>query len=542
MPSSAGRRGLRKTVLVGAVLVGLVGARYALAEKQERRKMRLLAEGVGCFCRSLKLGTQIYLQYWWTARVTLRGVEENSPAYRAAMSACHQRAADRLVRGAIQNGGVYIKLGQGLCSFNHLLPPEYITTLRVLEDRALKRRYREVDELFLEDFKARADQLFQEFDYQPVAAASLAQVHKARLEDGTLVAVKVQYIDLRDRFDWDIRTLEFVLRLIEVVYPSFGFSWVLKDLKGRLAQELDFENEGSNSERCAQELSHFHSVVVPRVHWDKSSKRVLTADYCEGCKINSAEGIRAQGLQLKDAAAKLIQVFAEQIFYTGFIHADPHPGNVLVRKGPDGKAQLVLLDHGLYEFLSERDRAALCKLWRSIVLRDEAAMREHSAELGVKDYFLFCEILMQRPIHMGQLALSNILTQEETAYMKDMAQHHFDRIMQVLKDLPRPMLLVFRNINTVRGINVALGAPVDRYCIMAKSAVRGWSRLVSQQSQGLRHSSLFRWIRVAWDSLKFEIALRLEMASMRLTASLLRFLAYVGFLPESQQIYEYLQA
>lgn len=125
--------------------------------------------------------------------------------------------------------------------------------------------------------------------------------------------------------------------------------------------------------------------------------------------------------------------------------------------------------------------------------------------------------------------------------MQAMAREHFEDIMAVLKALPRPMLLVLRNVNTVRAINTALGTPVDRYFLMAKSAVRGWSRLAGEAQPSVHRTSLRRHARVVWETLKFEVALRLETLSMRLTALLVRVLAHLGLMPSAEELYKYLE-
>ncbi|GCB63315.1 hypothetical protein scyTo_0011603 [Scyliorhinus torazame] len=137
--------------------------------------------------------------------------------------------------------------------------------------------------------------------------------------------------------------------------------------------------------------------------------------------------------------------------------------------------------------------------------------------------------------------LANILTGEEKAYMQNMASDHFDRIIQVLKDLPRPMLLVFRNINTVRSINVILGSPVDRYVLMARSAVRAQSLLTNKQSRGFWTVGAFKWMKIKWASFQFEINLRSESLMMKLISIFIRLFVYFGLLAPDEELYSYLE-
>ncbi|XP_034625152.1 aarF domain-containing protein kinase 1 isoform X2 [Trachemys scripta elegans] len=328
----------------------------------------------------------------------LRSVPYGSQEYAYLKSQVHLRSAERLRDLCCANRGTFIKVGQHLGALDYLLPEEYTRTLKVLHSQAPQSSMQEIEQVIREDLGKEIKELFVSFEDTPLGAASLAQVHKAVLQDGRTVAVKVQHPKVQAQCSKDILLMEILLLTVKQIFPDFEFMWLVDEAKKNLPLELDFLNEGRNAEKVAHMLKDFDFLKVPRIYWELSTRRVLLMEFVEGGQVNDRAYMEKNSIDVNEISRNLGKMYSEMIFVNGFVHCDPHPGNVLVRKCPaTGKAHIILLDHGLYQVLTEKFRLDYCRLWQSLIKADMKRVQKYSRRLGAGDlYPLFACMLTAR--------------------------------------------------------------------------------------------------------------------------------------------------
>lgn len=431
-------------------------------------------------------------------------------------SALHRKAANRLVSLCHKNGGVYIKLGQHLANLDHLIPTEYITALSALFDKNPVTPHDRVIQVICQDLRINhPDDIFDKFCPQPIASASLAQVHVAYdKKTGQKLAVKVQHQGLRETSQGDIFAVVTVVRILERLFPQqFTYGWIADEIVPNLPKELDFLNEGRNSERAAANLKKTGlDCIVPKVYWQQSSPRVLTMAFEEGFNATDLQAMKEAGLDRKDVAKLISSVFSSQIFAgigdpdSGWVHCDPHPANVLIRRkaGKKNKPEVVLVDHGLYRHLEEGFRIHYAHLWKAFLLADLDGIRESCRNLGVDEmYHLFSSILTARPfeeiiersqrggsLRHQQSTQGRAKTDQEhradAAVIRGYAQRYFNLIIDLVVTLPRPMLLLLKMNDCLRHIDHALGSPSNTVVVCGSFAARAVYEAEIQQGMRKR--------------------------------------------------------
>lgn len=257
----------------------------------------------------------------------------------------HRRNARRLARGFTNLRGVFIKMGQVLSVMGTFLPAAYGDELEALQDRVPPRPFREIKTRLLEAFGVEALSRFGSFAEEPIAAASLAQVHRATTRDGRELAVKVLYPGIERLIRADLRVLRSLLPVLRRLFPISRAERNLDQLEAMLARETDYAHERANMERMRAIFAGRQNLVVPEVIAELTAKGVLSMSFETGLKLTDREALQREAIDPEAVAKLLVEAYFLMLFEHGIFHADPHPGNFLVRPGPT----LVVLDYGAVE-------------------------------------------------------------------------------------------------------------------------------------------------------------------------------------------------
>ncbi|XP_021398513.1 aarF domain-containing protein kinase 1 isoform X4 [Lonchura striata] len=341
-----------------------------------------------------------------------------------------------------------------------------------------------------EFLKSQIKELFVSFEDTPLGAASLAQVHKAVLQDGRTVAVKIQHPKVQAQSSKDILVMEVLLLVVKQIFPDFEFMWLVEEAKKNLPLELDFLNEGRNAEKVAHMLKNFDFLKVPRIYWDLSTRRVLLMEFMEGGQVNDRAYMERNGINVNEISRNLGKLYSEMIFVNGFVHCDPHPGNVLVKKCPaSGKAHIILLDHGLYQVLSESFRMDYCRLWQALIKADMRSVQKYSRQLGAGDlYPLFACMLTARSWESVNRGIDQSpISASEDMEIRSNAAAYLPQITQLLNNVPRQMLLLLKTNDLLRGIESALHtrASASSFLNMSRCCIRAVSTYQRSKSHSL---------------------------------------------------------
>lgn len=368
------------------------------------------------------------------------------------------RSAPERLRLVIEEiGPTAIKLGQVLSTRADFVPEVILDELSKLQDTVPPFPFSDVQATIFRELGQPLELLFDEFDRVPVAAASLSQVHRARLIDGRQVAVKVQRPEIERRIDTDIDILMTIAGTIERRTDwgrFYNLTETIEEFARVIREELDFRGEGRNAEQFSRIFEEDESIRIPRVHWALTTKRVLTLEWLEGIKILDIEQLEEAGIDRVSLAHRFARIILEQILIHGFFHADPHPGNVFVMR--DGA--VAFLDFGMVGYIDPTLKRRLVSLVLSLVGRDVDALSRGLLELGFVreqvDHQRLRSDLARLLRRYYNVPIRQIPIGEATRDTLELARRH-------TLQLPADLTLLGRAMMTMEGVALSLDPSVS---------------------------------------------------------------------------------
>jgi ubiquinone biosynthesis protein len=331
---------------------------------------------VAYWCTFRVIGSYLWIRFW----ARWRSDEWLDRRLREA----HLRNARRIERTICRLQGLFIKVGQLISIMTNFLPEEFRRQLEGLQDHVPPRPYADIEARVRAEWGKGPKELFAEFAERPIASASIGQVHKARLLSGEEVAVKVQYPDIDQIVTSDLRTLRRILAIVQHFVPYQGLDDVYREIRAIVVAELDFRAEADNGDMIAANFEGRGDIGFPQVVRELSSERMLTTRFEAGVKIVDP-AVKQMGLDRRALAKQVVELYCQQIFTDGLYHADPHPGNLLVRPlegGAPGMAQIVFIDFGAVATISPQFRQGIVELIQGGLTRDTPRIVRAMRQMG----------------------------------------------------------------------------------------------------------------------------------------------------------------
>jgi ubiquinone biosynthesis protein len=423
----------------------------------------------------------------------------------------HTERAKRLTATFARLGPAFIKGAQVLATREDILPAIYTRELRTLQDRVPPFPAKEAMQLMAEAFGRPVEEVFEKFEREPLAAASLGQVHRA-VHKGRPVAVKILRPNVEEIVATDLGVVRFILRTFHVFVDSHvvrNFWAVIQEYARMIAQEMDFRNEERNADRFRTNFANDPRLVVPRCHHELTTRRTVVFDYIDGVRIDDLEGLRARQQSPHKLITWLIDIYVRMVVVHGFIHADPHPGNLLV----DRQGRVVLLDYGMSLEFPPAIRKEMLRACTAIVARDVDTMVDIFYKLGMVDPDIPRALVRDA----GQTLLEIQLREDFNPRMvQDIADDILDTFHRFPLRMPQQLVYLFRASALVEGQGMRFD-PNFSAVREATPIIKNMIREVALEEQKPVTERIADMGRTAWSELQYvrRIIQRLEREEQR---------------------------
>jgi aarF domain-containing kinase len=406
--------------------------------------------------------------------ITLAGRWKGDAWAEARRERHHAWSARRVYETAVGGQGLLIKTCQFLSSRPDVVPDAYVKVLSALQDEVPPEPFAVISALIENELGRPLGEIFREFSPQPIASASLAQVHRAVLHDSREVAVKVQYPGIERLVTIDLDNIRRFTAILNRLDKTMDYSFIAEEMARQIPLELDFINEGRNAEAVAANFAGAEDVVVPAIHWQHSTRRVLTMEYVHGVKISDVAEMERRGIDPAAVAKVLLAAFSEMLLSHGLFHADPHPGNLLVGPGP----KLLLVDFGQVKRIGPQFQMLFAQMTRALMARDDSSMGSSFRAMG----FRMKQDEAGAYVDLGNAYLGNIarkMTDTQAGWADpDMFRESYREMLSILRanpliKVPPDLLFVGRVMGLLNGLSMTLRSRTNLLMEMSRLIDRG---------------------------------------------------------------------